>query len=108
MSGVVEDYVNDRYSRGYDKMRNNLDKQMDTSAEQFDTRREAVHYLAAQASDMIRDKWVPTGEGITWTGNSDKVAREEISGMRMAINDWSHEHNHRLLQEQRQSQGMRL
>jgi hypothetical protein len=55
-----------------------------------DTERQAVHDLALQASQGVRENWGDRGRGPERLNDPDYDR-----GQRKAIMDWSHEQNHR-------------
>jgi hypothetical protein len=63
----------------------------------IENERLAVREFAIQASQNVRDNWGDKGRG------PERLEHPEFDrGQRQAIMDWSHEHNHRLLTQERQ------
>jgi hypothetical protein len=91
----------DQYQAGYGARFEALERKLDAwltsnrvSASK-DTERQAVHDMAIQASQRVRDNWGDRGSGPERLTDPDYDR-----GQRKAIMDWSHEHNQRLATEQ--------
>ncbi len=98
-----KDAVVSDYQRGYEFMRQELDRHL-ARAEQSDPlvaesiahKRQVVHDLALRASQDVRDNWGDRGRG------PERLESFEYDrGQRKALMDWSHEHNHALLEQGR-------
>jgi hypothetical protein len=91
----------DQYRAGYGARHEALERELDAwlisnrvSASK-DTERQAVHDMAIQASQSVRDSWGDRGRGPERFTDPDYDR-----GQRKAIMDWSHQHNQRLAAEQ--------
>jgi hypothetical protein len=91
----------DEYQAGYDARREALDRKLDSwhasagAAASKDTERQMIHDMAVEASRSVRGNWGDRGRGPERLNDPDYDR-----GQRVAIRDWSHEHNHRLAPEQ--------
>ncbi len=65
--------------------------------------RRAARDMAIEASQSVRDNWGDRGRGPERLDDPDFDR-----GSRMALMDWSHEHNHRLVQEQQRARSEEL
>ncbi|MFZ0591900.1 MAG: hypothetical protein WAM39_15655 [Bryobacteraceae bacterium] len=100
------------YKRGYDEMRERLDRNLSSalnrmpftpdSSQTAALERRIVHDLALRASRDVRDNWGDRGRGPERLDHSDYD-----QGQRKALMDWSHEHNHQIIQKM-QAIGLQL
>jgi hypothetical protein len=91
------------YKRGYGEMRERLDRSLASAlnrvpvtgdSSQAALERRIVHDLALTASRDVRDNWGDRGRG------PERLEHPDYDrGQRKALMDWSHEHNHRIIQK---------
>lgn len=102
----------DQYQAGYDSMKETLDRKWEAwqSASQQsrvtpskEMERQAACDMALEASRSVRDNWGDRGRGPERLDDPDFDC-----GSRKALMDWSHEHNHRHVQEQQRARGEEL
>jgi hypothetical protein len=91
------------YQRGYEQMRTRLDRKLPSelnrlpvtgdSPQSLALERRIVHNIAVEANREIRDNWGDRGRG------PERLEHPDFErGQRKSLMDWSHEHNHRLIQ----------
>ena len=102
----------DQYQAGYDSMKETLDRKLEAwqSASQQsggtpskEMERQTVHDMALEASRNVRDNWGDRGRGPERLDDPDYDR-----GSRKGLMDWSHEQNHRLVQEQQRARSEEL
>lgn len=99
---MVEISDREQFESGYQYRRESLDQRLENwrSAQSnfsVDNERLAVRDIAIQASQSVRDNWGDRGRG------PERLEHPDFDrGQRQAIMDWSHEHNHRLLAQERE------
>jgi hypothetical protein len=92
----------EQYEAGYRYRMESLDRSLASwrraSEAEYSTEseRQAVWQIAIRASQSVRANWGDRGSG------PERLEHPNFdTGQRKAIMDWSHEHNHRLLAEER-------
>jgi len=91
----------EQYESGYSYRMESLDQRLANwqAAEtnhSVESERQAVREIAIQASQNVRENWGDRGSG------PERLEHPDFDrGQRRAIMDWSHEHNHRLLAQER-------
>jgi hypothetical protein len=95
----VED--REQYESGYSYRRESLDQRLANwratrANHSVESERHAVREIAIRANQSVRDNWGDRGSG------PERLEHPDFDrGQRKAIVDWSHEHNHRLLGQER-------
>lgn len=91
----------EQYESGYSHRMENLDQRLaDWRAaetnQSVESERQAVRAIAIRANQSVRDNWGDRGSG------PERLEHPDFDrGQRKAIMDWSHEHNHWLLAQER-------
>jgi len=91
----------EQYESGYSYRMGSLDQRLANwqAAEtnhSVESERQAVREIAIRANQSVRDNWGDRGRG------PERLEHPDFDrGQRQAIMDWSHEHNHRLLAQER-------
>lgn len=91
----------EQYEGGYSYRMESLDQRLANwqAAEtnrSVEGERQAVREIAIRANQSVRDNWDDRGRG------PERLEHPDFDrGQRQAIMDWSHEHNHRLLAQER-------
>jgi hypothetical protein len=92
----------EQYESGYSYRREILDQRLANwrgveENHSVESERRAVQEIAIRANESVRDNWGDRGSG--W----ERLEHPDFDrGQRKAIMDWSHEHNHRLLAQERE------
>jgi hypothetical protein len=92
----------EQFESGYKYRLENLDQRLGhwrsvQSNSSVKNERLAVREIAIQANQSVRDNWGDRGRG------PERLEHPDFDrGQRQAIMDWSHEHNHRLLAQERE------
>jgi hypothetical protein len=91
----------EQYESGYSYRMESLDQglanwQVAEANQSVKSERQAVREIAIRASQSVRDNWGDRGRG------PERLEHPDFDrGQRQAIMDWSQEHNHRLLAQER-------
>src|SRR5579885_3833782 len=98
---MAENRNREQYESGYSYRMESLDQRlanwrMAEANQSAETERGAVREIAIRANQNVRDNWGDRGRG------SERLEHPDFDrGQRKAIMDWSREHNHRLLAQER-------
>jgi hypothetical protein len=91
----------EQYESGYSYRWEGLDQRLANwraaeTNDSVESERQAVREIAIRANQSVRDNWGDRGRG------PERLEHPDFDrGQRQAIMDWSHEHNHRLLAQER-------